>query len=116
MLPEIPAPILHLILDEPTSLGRTIPTILASEVEALLARRRAAWMPNLAAYQQRLAALDPITLYIGCLRSLAMRLEDFPPAWKSANIEFLNLLGSELIRLEEQAVGPHGLERLDELV
>ncbi len=111
-----PAPILHLILDEPTRLGHNPQTLLALEVEALLARRRASWVSHLTTYQERLAALDPLALYIASLRSMSMRFEDFPSAWKSANVELLNLIHSELSRLGKRSVDSQSCQSLDDLV
>ncbi len=59
-----PAPILRLVSDA------DIPTMLALEVEVLLAERRAAWVDDPASIEERVAAADPLVLYYSCLKAL----------------------------------------------
>jgi hypothetical protein len=63
------APILYVVPRE------SIATLLAEEVEVLLAEGRAAWIERPEAFQTRLAAVDPLTLYVACLKTLRTRFK-----------------------------------------
>ena len=67
-----PVPILRL------TEGSLIPTMLALEVEILLAERRAAWVHDLGAFEERLATTEPNLLYLVCLEALKGNFEAFP--------------------------------------
>ncbi len=45
-------------------------SVLVEEIEALLARRHAAWRGDDAGFAQRLAAMDPTVLYVASLKAL----------------------------------------------
>ncbi|MBN1318845.1 MAG: hypothetical protein JXA42_25415 [Anaerolineales bacterium] len=55
----------------------SIPTLLALEVETLIAVRRAVWVHNHAGYIQRLAKVEPHDLYQASLKAILEKLESF---------------------------------------
>jgi hypothetical protein len=61
----------------PLSDELTTPTILALEVETLIAVRRAAWLYNTAGYVQRLGDADPLALYRASLKALMEKIKTF---------------------------------------
>jgi hypothetical protein len=50
--------------------------MLAVEIEVLLAKRRAAWVHDLGAFEKRLAAAEPLVLYRACLEALKEKFWD----------------------------------------
>lgn len=115
---ESPAPILRVgRADYPIiRLGRAhdFETLLAVEVEVELAKRRAARLPDLDVYENRLAAADPLTLYAACLRTLREKFEHFP--LREMHNDFADFLRSEMRTLHRAGLGPSRVIELDDLV
>ena len=88
-----PAPILHLIHSNSPA------TLLAAEVEELLARRRAAWAERVKEFEERLAGIEPLQLYFMCLSELSERFEHL--LWDPEDTLTLQLV--QLIRAEIRA-------------
>lgn len=72
-----PAPIIHLVA------GPDIETILVTEFESLLARRRAEWAGNETGFEARLTAIEPLTLFIGGLVTIKEHLQHIPAQMRS---------------------------------
>jgi hypothetical protein len=53
----------------------SLSTMLAVEIEVLLAERRAAWVHDLGAFEKRLAAAEPPVLYRACLEALKEKFQ-----------------------------------------
>ena len=82
-------PILEIIHQE------TVSSILAEEVEILLASRRAAWAQDPDALAKRLAGLDPVTLYHACLEELQKKFKLLPHLQNSFSNTFNQFLNAE---------------------
>jgi len=83
------APILEILQEE------TISSMLAEEVEILLASRRAAWAQDPDALAKRQAAVDPVTLYHACLEELHKKFKLLPHLQNSFSITFNQFLNTE---------------------
>jgi hypothetical protein len=105
-----PAPIVHLD-DELSSLS-----LLGVEGEAMLARRRAAWGGNRAAYEARLAKADPLLLYVALLKQLEARFEHFPPDAREEFQGFINYLHTSLRRLRRSPGWPVSVPAVEDLL
>ncbi|MCL4296964.1 MAG: hypothetical protein KJ077_14600 [Anaerolineae bacterium] len=68
-----PAPIFHLVP------GQDPPTILVTEFESFLARRRAEWAGNEAGFEGRLAKIEPFTLFVVGLATIKEHMQHVPP-------------------------------------
>ena len=84
-----------------------IADLLATEVEVLLARRRAAWIQrDLIKYERRLAAVKPLVLYRSCIEVLKERFQHCPPdgdvATNTAFRRFLVLESSYLAKQDSE--------------
>jgi hypothetical protein len=84
-----PVPILEIIQEE------TLSSMLAQEVEVLLASRRAAWAQDTDALARRLAKLDTITLYHACLEELHKKFTLLPHIGYSFSTTFNQFLAAE---------------------
>ena len=82
-------PILEIIHEE------TVSSMLAEEVEILLAGRRAHWAQDPDALAKRLAGLDPVTLYHACLEELRIKFKLLPHLQNSFSITFNQFLNTE---------------------
>lgn len=104
------APILSLTIE------RSIEVILADEVEILLAQRRAAWANQEDQYEQKLAAVDPVTLYHACLNSLRARFKSLPASGDGATQKFIHFILVESRAMEEVQHLPAQADTLEELI
>jgi hypothetical protein len=68
-----PAPIFHLVQ------GQDTPTILVTEFESFLARRRAEWAGNETGFEARLAKIEPFTLFLVGLATIKEHLYHVQP-------------------------------------
>jgi hypothetical protein len=84
-----PTPILEIIHEE------TVSSMLAEEVEILLAGRRAAWAQDPEGLARRLATMDPITLYHACLDELQKKFKQLPHLQNSFSNSFTQFLNTE---------------------
>jgi hypothetical protein len=83
------APILELVHEYPPS----VPLLLASEMEVLLAQRRAEWARrDPALFKLHLAEANPWTLYRSCLLALEERFAHFPHARDETLGQFVHFL------------------------
>lgn len=87
-----PAPILALD-------GTSAASLLATEVEVVLAERRAAWLQEPDELERRLAAADPLLLYHALLDELRSRFRHHLPSEDPAMQRFLHF-----VRVESQAI------------
>jgi hypothetical protein len=97
------APILHLIRFD------SIPTLLAQEIEILLAARKAEWPPNDNSFEKRLAAADPLTLYAVCLKTLEDKFADPNLNEVSYTLLFYNFIQAEIRALHATHLWPSTL-------
>lgn len=104
------APILDL------GLGQSVAEMLAEEVEILFAEQRAAWGRNLDALEQRLAEIDPLTLYLACTHSLRERFRHYPAGEDELIRHFQHLLNTERQQFEEIHPLPAQAATLEELL
>lgn len=94
-----PAPILEIEMQD------TLPTILAEEVEVLLARRRGEQLRHLAAYEQKLSRVDPAVLYAACLSELEAKHRHRDSA-ETHEFVLAHFLRAEIARLRESGGWP----------
>jgi hypothetical protein len=105
-----PAPIIHLY-DEPSPTS-----LLGVEGEAMLARRRAAWGEDRAAYRARLAKVDPFLLYAALLENLEARFKHFPQDAREDVQDIINYLHATLHRLHHSPGWPASVPTIEELL
>ena len=107
---ESPAPILVITGAKP------IEKLFVDEIEILLAGRKAAWLDDPNAYDQRLINADPMELYTAILNSM---IEKFEHSHHKDNLqisELLNFLHDERQRLREEELVPLNVARLDTIL
>ena len=108
-----PAPILNLVHKYPLS----IPLRLASEVEVLLAQRRAKWAQrDLDRFKLLLAETDPMTLYNSCLLTLNERFAHFPKNGDEEIGQFIHFLQGAVQELKQVPVEGQAIPVLSELL
>jgi hypothetical protein len=113
-----PAPIVE-VLPEPLTRGPSVHMMLVEEVEALIAQRRATWdrEHTPAAFDKRLAAAEPLTLYLACLEALKEKYAHFPhKAEDELTHQFVAFLHAEIEVLDELGTWPAHLPPLDDLL
>lgn len=91
-----PVPILEIIQEE------TISSMLAQEVEILLASRRAAWAQDPDALARRLAKLDSITFYHSSLEELHKKFKLLPHLGDRLNVAFNQFLSTECREFQDK--------------
>nr|MBN1230166.1 hypothetical protein [Anaerolineae bacterium] len=107
------APILNLVHKYPLS----IPLRLASEVEVLLAQRRAEWAQrDPARFKLLLADVDPRTLYNSCLLALSERFAHFPKTRTEEIGQFIHFLQGAVQELKKAPVEGQAMPMLSELL
>lgn len=107
------APILHLTRDH----NQSIPLFLASEVEALLAERRAMWQKHKEdSFEERLASVDPLSLYRACIEGLNAKLAKYSHKEGEFTQQFLHFLQNEAMRLQQSSGISQQLASLDDLL
>jgi hypothetical protein len=67
----------------------------------------------MAAYRNRLAAADPLRLYIGCLSALRQKYERFP---REMQYGFIDFLCTQIRTLHRAGLWPSRAIELDELI
>lgn len=98
-----PAPILHLFKPPMSS----ITSLLAAEVQVLLAERGAVWLRQKPGeFEHRLANADPLTLYRSCIEALKDRFHDYPDDENESIKAFRHFLQFEASYQTGQAGGP----------
>jgi hypothetical protein len=106
---ESPAPILHVGEDDAN------PTLLGEECEIILAERRATW-PNEREFQEHLAKVDPLKLYIACLDFLHKKYQGRLHRNSPHYISFSNFLTEEIKALRSQGIWPFLVPEIDEVL
>jgi hypothetical protein len=88
-----PAPIL-----EHSRQRDTLEVLLGEEVEILFAERRAAARNQADGFDRRLAAADPLQLYLACLAALRTKIDQWPAWEEPIHLEFKHFLHTTLER------------------
>lgn len=112
------APIVE-VLPEPLTRGPSVHMMLVEEVEALIAQRRAAWDREHApaTFDRRLAATDPLSLYVACLETLNEKYAHFPhEAEDELTHQFVAFLRAESKALHQMGTWPLRVPSLTELL
>jgi hypothetical protein len=78
------------------------PTLLAQEVEILLAQRRAAWEHDPETFDRRLVAADPLALYLACLEAIRQRFAHFPNTEDDFMVKFKHTIKAEIDHLKDE--------------
>lgn len=103
-----PAPILSIIE------RRALATMLANEVEILLAERRARLDPR--RFEEKLAQVRPLPFYAACIEALQDRFLHLPVAADSSLQHLEHFLRQEPTRLRALSLWPDPVPALDELL
>ena len=91
--------------------------LLAAEVEALIAGRRAVWSRRRASMDSRLACADPVELYAAALDVIRARIASFPPAARDESVlELLRLIDTSRRDLNYQAGAAARVASLDDVL
>lgn len=105
-----PAPIIELIEE-------MLPqTFMVYEVEVLLAQRRAASLMHHGYYEERLASIDPLTLYAACLHALHQQYASPLRTESDDELALLQLVHSEIRAVEHIHGGPLDVPSLETLL
>jgi hypothetical protein len=108
---DSPAPILEL------TGTHTVPTLLANEVEILLAQRRAARNLHAAGeFDGLLVALEPLTFYASCLQAIQQRFAHYRHGGDPVIQHFKHLLHLEITRLHHAGLWPAEVAALEKLI
>jgi len=106
------APIFNLN-DDPDSTG----VVLVNEIEALLAKRQAAWGEDENAYTERLALVEPLILFIVILHTLDQEIESLPAAVRNHGYqEVLHKIREAIHILEQVGVWPDRIPNIREIL
>ncbi len=92
-----PAPIFDLLSE------KSIDTLLVEEIQILLAERRAAWANHPQEFDVRLTKVDPLALYLACLKALHDQYARLSLSIEEPDYPLAHFLRSDL------CVGPDGL-------
>jgi len=106
---ESPAPILELISTS------SIATVLTEETEILFAERRATWLPDIAAYEKRLANASPHDLYTACLETLMQKHEHAQHLIEETQ-QLIRFIHDEMDALRKQDLWPEEVATLTEIL
>jgi hypothetical protein len=106
---ESPAPILELISTS------SIATVLAEESEILLAERRAERLPDIEAYEQKLANVSPFDLYTTCLETLRKKHEHTQHLIEET-YQLIHFIRDEIHALKGQKLWPDNIPTLAEVL
>ncbi|MFH1633689.1 MAG: hypothetical protein ABIG63_06710 [Chloroflexota bacterium] len=83
------------------------------ELEILLAERRAAYL-NRREYETQLSKMDPLELYLACLKELIQKFEQFPHK-DEKYLQFLMFLHSQKHRLDAAGLSRDPAPKLDDI-
>lgn len=97
---ESPAPILIITVAKP------LKELFIDEIKILFAERRAQLLNVPHSYEERLINADPLELYISLINALIEKLENQHNNDDTLTVQLLNLVHSEIKRLEEEGVKP----------
>ncbi len=91
--------------------------LFANEVEILIAQRRAAWDPEHPhRFEEHLAQVDPVDLYVACLQELKTKFTGNYPINDPVYHEFVHLLGQEIEAFKQNARWPTLVPKLADLL
>jgi len=108
---QSPVPILDLRTYHSTAM------LFANEVEILIAQRRAAWDPEHPhRFEEHLAQVDPVDLYVACLQELKTKFTGNYPINDPVYHEFVHLLGQEIEAFKQNARWPTLVPKLADLL
>jgi hypothetical protein len=106
-----PAPIIHLVQ------GQDTPTILVTEFESFLARRRAEWAGNEMGFEARLAKIEPLTLFVVGLATIKEHLQHVPPQLRGESYrQEAHIINEAIQTVQENGHWPPSLPTLAELL
>ncbi len=106
-----PAPIIHMME------GQEIRTVLVTEFEGVLARRRAEWAGNETGFETRLAQAEPFTLFVVGLVTLKEHLQQVPSQLRGDSYQQASHVINQAIRLvQENGHWPASLPMLADLL
>ena len=106
------APIFNLS-DDPDSLG----VVIANEIEALLAKREAAWGENASGYTNRLSDADPLTLFMVIIHTLEQEIQSLPATVRSHGYQgLIHQLKQAMHILEEAGVWPQKILNIQDIL
>lgn len=102
----------------PLDIRPSVSTLLAEEVEILLAERREVWDEGnpRTAFEDHLAEIDPFTLYMSCLDALQAKFSQFPSPDPENFLKFRHFLRTETRALHEKRHWPIYLPSIDKLL
>jgi hypothetical protein len=106
------APIFNLS-DDPDSTG----ALIVNEIEALLAKREAAWGENENTFTARLASVEPLTLFIIILHTLDLEIESLPASVRNHGFqEVLHQIKKAIHILKEAGVWPDHIPNIQDIL
>jgi hypothetical protein len=87
--------------------GDSVLMMLATEVEVLLAQRRAFWRRDKETYEARLAKVEPVLLYAVCLNALTAWMDRLDGALNDPAVRaFHTFLHREIVSVQAEGVWP----------
>jgi SNF2 family DNA or RNA helicase len=89
--------------------------VLAEETEILFAERRAEWLPDLEAYEQRLTNVSPHDLYTTCLETLRQKHEHVQHLTEETH-QLIRFIEDEIHALKVQELWPNKVPTLAEVL
>lgn len=102
----------------PLDMRSSVSTLLADEVQIILAKRREAWDEEnpRTAFEEHLAEVDPSTLYMSCLDALQDKFSHFPHPDPENILKFRHFLRTEIRALHENSLWPMYLPSIERLL
>ncbi len=96
----------------------SIETVLAEEVEIILAERREVWdeAHKQIPFEQCLAEVDPFILYLSCLKNLQEKFSLFPKPLPEYLGKFVHFLRMEIKRLQSEQLWPLYVPDIEKLL
>jgi hypothetical protein len=93
-----------------------IPSLLADEIEIIIAQRAATWLPDLETHQKRLASMDPFTLYTSCLKKLENKYQTHEHQELTRVIKFRIFISNEISELQKMDRWPKHIPDIEDLI
>jgi hypothetical protein len=96
----------------------SVETILAEEVEILLAKRMEVWdeQHKRISFEKHLAEVDPFILYLSCLENLQNKFSHFPSPVPEDLLGFIHFLQVEIKQLHSEGIWPLYLPQIAEIL
>lgn len=106
-----PAPIIHLVQGQETL------TVLVTEFESFLARRRAEWAGNETGFEARLVKIEPLTLFVVGLATIKEHLQHVPPQLRGESYRHeIHVIDDAIKTVQQNGHWPASLPTLAELL